>query len=201
MLRTSRHNSCISPCLAQCLKLVSSSFSCWDFVATLYPLAITSMAFLRRFCSHTQRVDSKTPYEVTQGDFESDFLQTIDIFPTCSDCLLRSTISRAKTINTELMTTFSPSLKLIFTIRTRTFKKSKQTPWQREENEGWYKEEMLPRRKRKKGDSPRKDTARGYKEQQTRRQEAWLLIWPLLSIHCMILSKFSSSLDPSFCLL
>lgn len=116
-------------------------------MATLYPLAITSMAFLRRFCSHTQKVDSKTPYEVTQGAFESGFLPTIDIFPTCSECLLRSTSSRAKTTNTEFMTTFSPPLKLIFTIRTRTFKKSKQTPWQRDENEGWYEEEMLPRRK------------------------------------------------------
>ena len=60
---------------------------------------------------------------------------------------MRSTSSRAKTTNTEFMTTFSPPLKLIFTIRTRTFKKSKQTPWQRDENEGWYEEEMLPRRK------------------------------------------------------
>ena len=125
MLRTSRHNTCISPCLAQRLKLVSSSFSCWDFLATLYPLAITSVAFLRRFCSHIQKVDSETPYEVTQGAFESVFLPTIDIFPKCSQCLLTSTSSRAKPTNTEFMTTFSPPLKVIFTIRTRTFKKNK----------------------------------------------------------------------------
>ena len=45
------------------------------------------------------------------------------------------------------MPTFSPPLKLTFTIRTRTSKKVKQTPWQREENEGWYEGVMLPRRK------------------------------------------------------
>lgn len=139
MLRTSRYHIFMSSCPDQHLK--HSIFITQLLRIFGYSLSLSNNFYNlpeKTVCSHIQKMDKKTPCKSIQGG----------LIPRLQSRLVLVEVNQFKRKgNTEFMPIFSLLFKLIFTIRVRTSKKGKQTPWQREENEGWCEREMPPRSK------------------------------------------------------